>query len=165
MATYQSTHTGAEIDAGIDLLNNNSATEGQVLMANGKGKSSWQNASGGAQLYMHSISLLPGATSSGTVFSFTIFSYSNLEYNNQTISEYVKNHGDEINVPGFIGDSDNHYPITRLMTSYNNLYIYYFTETGELSFELFNTDVIVDEDMTIKKPSGVQVNRNSIEKE
>lgn len=55
MANYQSTHTGAEIDAGIDLLNNNSATEGQVLTANGTGKASWQNATGGALWYMHRV--------------------------------------------------------------------------------------------------------------
>lgn len=47
MANYQSTHTGAEIDAGIDLLDKNSATQGQVLTANGTGGASWQNASGG----------------------------------------------------------------------------------------------------------------------
>lgn len=48
MATYQSTHTGAEIDAGIDLLDKNSATQGQVLTANGTGGATWQNASGGS---------------------------------------------------------------------------------------------------------------------
>ena len=47
MANYQSTHTGAQIDAGIDLLGNNSATQGQVLTANGTGGASWQNAGGG----------------------------------------------------------------------------------------------------------------------
>lgn len=47
MANYQSTHTGAEIDAGIDLLDKNNATNGQVLTANGIGGASWQNASGG----------------------------------------------------------------------------------------------------------------------
>lgn len=55
MANYQSTHTGAEIDAGIDLLNNNSATGGQVLMADGEGKASWQNAQGGALWYIHRV--------------------------------------------------------------------------------------------------------------
>lgn len=48
MANYQSTHTGAQIDAGIDLLDKNSATSGQVLTANGTGGASWQNASGGS---------------------------------------------------------------------------------------------------------------------
>lgn len=43
---YQSTHTGAEIDAGIGLLDKNSATQGQVLTADGAGKASWQNAGG-----------------------------------------------------------------------------------------------------------------------
>ena len=46
MANYQSTHTGAEIDVGIDLLDKNSATSGQVLTANGTGGASWQNTSG-----------------------------------------------------------------------------------------------------------------------
>ena len=50
MANYQSTHTGAEIDSGIDLLNKNSATSGQVLTANGTGGASWQNASSGASI-------------------------------------------------------------------------------------------------------------------
>ena len=50
MANYQSTHTGAEIDAGIDLLDKNSATQGQVLTADGAGKASWQNAASGKSL-------------------------------------------------------------------------------------------------------------------
>lgn len=44
MAKYQSTHTGAQIDEGIDLLGSNSATQGQVLTANGTGGASWQDA-------------------------------------------------------------------------------------------------------------------------
>lgn len=47
MANYKSTHTGAQIDAGIDLLDKNNATAGQVLTANGTGGASWQDASGG----------------------------------------------------------------------------------------------------------------------
>ena len=43
MANYQSTHTGAQIDEGIDLLGSNSATQGQVLTANGTGGASWQD--------------------------------------------------------------------------------------------------------------------------
>lgn len=46
MKNYQSTHTGAEIDAGIDLLDNNTATDGQVLTANGTGGATWQDAKG-----------------------------------------------------------------------------------------------------------------------
>ena len=61
MANYQSTHTGSEIDAGINLLENNSATSGQVLTANGTGGASWQNASGGSgsgTLYSHNIKII-----------------------------------------------------------------------------------------------------------
>ena len=53
MATYQSTHTGAEIDAGIDLLDNNIATAGQVLTANGTGGASWQDVKN--EFYLHTI--------------------------------------------------------------------------------------------------------------
>ena len=79
MANYQSTHTGAEIDAGIDLLNNNSATQGQVLTADGIGGASWQNAggggSGGTQLYRHNLSI----QHSGTTYTFSGYSKSNTE--------------------------------------------------------------------------------------
>lgn len=47
---YQSTHSGAEIDAGINLLDKNTGTQGQVLTANGTGGASWQNASGGTKV-------------------------------------------------------------------------------------------------------------------
>ena len=53
MATYQSTHTGAEIDAGIDLLDKNNATEGQVLTADGTGGASWQDVKN--DFYLHTI--------------------------------------------------------------------------------------------------------------
>lgn len=53
MATYQSTHTGAEIDAGIDLLDKNNATEGQVLTANGAGGATWEDVKN--EFYLHTI--------------------------------------------------------------------------------------------------------------
>lgn len=53
MATYQSTHTGAEIDAGIDLLDKNNATEGQVLTANGTGGATWEDVKN--EFYLHTI--------------------------------------------------------------------------------------------------------------
>lgn len=85
MADYQSTHTGAEIDAGIDLLDKNSATSGQVLTADGVGGASWQNASGGSggtQLYMHTIQITTGDTE---IYNFiskqqsSIISYADFE--------------------------------------------------------------------------------------
>ena len=53
MATYQSTHTGAEIDARIDLLDKNNATEGQVLTANGAGGATWEDVKN--EFYLHTI--------------------------------------------------------------------------------------------------------------
>lgn len=56
MANYKLNQTGEQIQADLNLLDSNSATEGQVLTANGTGGASWQNASGGGkQLYVHNI--------------------------------------------------------------------------------------------------------------
>ena len=48
MANFKLTQTGEQIQADLDLLDKNSATQGQVLTANGTGGASWQNASGGS---------------------------------------------------------------------------------------------------------------------
>ena len=57
MANFKLNQTGEQIQADLDLLGSNSATQGQVLTANGTGGASWQNASGGSgggtQLYEH----------------------------------------------------------------------------------------------------------------
>ena len=47
MANFKLTQTKEQIQADLDLLDKNSATQGQVLTANGTGGASWQNASGG----------------------------------------------------------------------------------------------------------------------
>ena len=47
MANFKLNQTGEQIQADLNLLDSNSATEGQVLTANGTGGASWQNASGG----------------------------------------------------------------------------------------------------------------------
>ena len=47
MANFKLTQTKEQIQADLNLLDNNSATAGQVLTANGTGGASWQNASGG----------------------------------------------------------------------------------------------------------------------
>lgn len=101
MANYQSTHTGAEIDAGIDLLNNNSATGGQVLMADGVGKASWQNAQGGALWYIHRVVMSNTADTTEILF-FTdnnLFPINNLDELYRSISgieavRYYKIQGD-----------------------------------------------------------------------
>ena len=47
MANFKLNQTGEQIQADLNLLDSNSATQGQVLTANGTGGASWQNASGG----------------------------------------------------------------------------------------------------------------------
>ena len=44
MANFKLTQTGEQIQADLDLLDKNGATQGQVLTANGTGGASWQNA-------------------------------------------------------------------------------------------------------------------------
>lgn len=88
MANYQSTHTGAEIDAGIDLLDKNSATQGKVLTADGKGKASWENASGGKQLYLHSIEIQPNDRRYSVDFSF--YSQRSEEYNSNLLYDALQ---------------------------------------------------------------------------
>lgn len=48
MANFKLTQTGEQIQSDLNLLDSNSATQGQVLTANGTGGASWQNASGGS---------------------------------------------------------------------------------------------------------------------
>ena len=50
MANFKLNQTGEQIQADLNLLDNNSATQGQVLTANGTGGASWQNASGGTEV-------------------------------------------------------------------------------------------------------------------
>lgn len=47
MANFKLNQTGEQIQADLNLLDSNSATQGQVLTANGTGGAIWQNASGG----------------------------------------------------------------------------------------------------------------------
>ena len=50
MANFKLTQTGEQIQTDLDLLDKNSATQGQVLTANGTGGASWQNASVGTEV-------------------------------------------------------------------------------------------------------------------
>ena len=47
MANFKLTQSKEQIQADLNLLDSNTATNGQVLTANGTGGASWQNASGG----------------------------------------------------------------------------------------------------------------------
>lgn len=48
MANYKLNQTGAQIQADLDLLDSNTGTSGQVLMANGTGGASYQNINAAA---------------------------------------------------------------------------------------------------------------------
>lgn len=50
MANFKLTQTKEQIQADLNLLDNNTATAGQVLTANGTGGASWQNAASGKSL-------------------------------------------------------------------------------------------------------------------
>lgn len=52
MANTTLTQTGAQVQADLDLLDNNQATQGQVLTADGSGGCAWTNAYG---FYLHTI--------------------------------------------------------------------------------------------------------------
>lgn len=47
---YKSNYTGEQIDNSVGLTQENTATQGQVLTANGTGGASWQNASVGTEV-------------------------------------------------------------------------------------------------------------------
>lgn len=137
MANYQSTHTGAEIDAGIDLLDNNSATSGQVLTANGSGGASWQNASGGGgiQLYKHSISVYGGAWQNANVLVFI----DNVSTPYTSVNCPIKSASIASGAVGFDGENlVNGYKITYYFGE-NDVPFIYTTTKNSATFTLSNT--------------------------
>lgn len=54
MANFKLNQTGEQIQADLNLIDSNNATEGQVLTANGTGGASWQNATT-KKFYLHTI--------------------------------------------------------------------------------------------------------------
>lgn len=80
---YQSTHTGQEIDAGIDLLDSNSATQGQVLTANGTGGASWQDTSGGG-MQPNTFTVTVDNTATNASGDLNIISYENGVFSNHS---------------------------------------------------------------------------------
>ena len=65
MANFKLTQTGEQIQADLDLLDKNSATQGQVLTADGTGRASWQNAS-------NVVTSVNGQTGDVTVASYSL---------------------------------------------------------------------------------------------
>lgn len=73
MANFKLTQTGEQIQADLDLLDKNSATQGQVLTADGTGGASWQDASVGTEVVANpnlsgSETALTGLEVSGTKY-------------------------------------------------------------------------------------------------
>lgn len=60
----------------VDAINSGTATNGQVLTADGNGGASWQNASGGSTLYQHNINI-SGRLPNPSKLKFTIINDSN----------------------------------------------------------------------------------------
>ncbi len=117
MANFKLTQTGEQIQADLNLLDSNSATQGQVLTANGTGGASWQNASGGSggtQLYAHHISIfnVPGPSPSYNA-DFFIISLDSTPFTFSTFSNYCNS----INVP-----IDGYYYITSSDSYFNTLF-------------------------------------------
>ena len=94
MANFKLTQTGEQIQADLDLLDKNSATQGQVLTANGSGGASWQNASsgsgsgGGTQLYLHTLELIISSDKANRPsFALSFVSSSSAPYNETTFPQ------------------------------------------------------------------------------
>ena len=73
MANTTLTQTGQQVQADLDLLDNNNATQGQVLTADGQGGCAWANAGGGSgtQLYKHQIQVSDNNNNNFVVLKFT----------------------------------------------------------------------------------------------
>ena len=70
----------------VDAINSGSATNGQVLTADGSGGASWQNASGGNTLYMHNVHLTSGGNFK---VMLTFVSDRSSSYNRSAIETYI----------------------------------------------------------------------------
>ena len=89
MANFKLNQTGEQIQADLNLLDSNNATQGQVLTANGTGGASWQNANGGGgggtQLYKHEIEIGNNESLNATII---VINESNLQFS--SVSDVLK---------------------------------------------------------------------------
>ena len=132
MANYQSTHTGAEIDAGIDLLDKNTATQGQVLTADGNGGAIWKDASGGS-----------GGASIGGGYRIT----SSVNSSGAKICILCGKHSYQGNLPG----EDDYFGLHEVPLDSSNAYshvfenaVMFFIVSGNKSYWTYNNSMIVD---------------------
>lgn len=111
MANFKLTQTGEQIQADLDLLDKNSATQGQVLTANGSGGASWQNASSGGgsgSFTGYNISTVGDSNPSSKSASINVMRYNNTYYSYSTSTL-----GDSVEGAYAIwwyGDYDTNYP-------------------------------------------------------
>lgn len=63
MANYNSSHTGATIDAAVTKIQNNTASSGQILIADGSGSAAWANDPNVTNLFQAVGDLIVGAIS------------------------------------------------------------------------------------------------------
>lgn len=110
MANFKLTQTGEQIQADLDLLDKNSATQGQVLTANGTGGASWQNVSGGGSSSFtgYNITTVGDSNPSSKSASINVMRYNNTYYSYSTSTL-----GDSVEGAYAIwwyGDYDTNYP-------------------------------------------------------
>jgi hypothetical protein len=117
MADTTLTQSGAQVQADLNLLDSNSATQGQVLTANGTGGCAWANISGGGtQLYQHTISYVDESLPQTT--TLVIISTSNADFASNQIAGvvYIKSFSKSDPVGG---DNYNYFPVSAIKLSGN----------------------------------------------
>ena len=141
MAEFILTQTGQEIQADLDLLDNNQAAQGQVLTANGSGGASWQNASGGDKLYRHNIYM--------TATSYKVFLTLYLSVSNALSVDDLKSYllgSVTSTTPANIHNSSGDTKKGSMIFYDNNFYGLDETLT---SFLLFGVNMVIDNVMVI----------------
>lgn len=154
MANFKLTQTGEQIQEDLNLLDNNSATNGQVLTADGSGGASWKTPSGGGGsgsggLYYHRISVSitpndPDANPENQSISviFGLYSNNSNAFTFSTFRSYVSSlMGENLGMYGltisgmFIDPIYNDYTYGNLVfvnsPDSETLYFYFFYVLGQ----------------------------------
>ena len=150
MANFKLNQTGEQIQADLNLLDSNSATQGQVLTANGTGGATWQNASG-TQLYKHNITV---DTNDGYNFRFSLYTADSDSYSSYSaVCTYMFDHGSTFYLSGIVNYNSNSYPLMWIIAgSADNMEFHYLEisqESAYMSSTIVGTDIIVSIDDTV----------------
>jgi len=117
-STRQYTNSSSPLQAAN--LGSAGATSGQVLQADGNGGASWQNASGGSQLYRHSIVVY--SNDGATYFRLEIINNSSTPFTMASLNQYMYDNyglGYGIQVSGYYKTSSTNYEIAYEYNSIN----------------------------------------------